>query len=124
MPVGAPVRDSASPEVRSEIANCGNAPGSDTDERDGPSSTGCRPTCSTERTARSTAATDAPAEGSGTTSATGCPHMPLMTGAKVAAVDASVTRTLADGPMAAHSAAAAAIEPPYVADAPAPRSCT
>ena len=124
VPVGAPVSDSASPEVRSETACCGKAPGSDTDERDGPSSTGRRPACSTERTACSSAAADAAAEGPGTTSATGCPHMPRMTGANVAAVDASVTRTLADGPMAAHSAAAAAIEPPYVADAPTPRSCT
>ena len=47
-----------------------------------------------------------------------------MTGANVAAVDASVNRTLAEGPMAAHSAEAAAIEPPYVADAPTPRNCT
>ena len=33
-------------------------------------------------------------------------------GAYIAAVDASVTRTLADGPMVAHSAEAAAISPP------------
>ena len=90
----------------------------------GPSSTGCRPACSTERTACASAAADAAADGPGTTSATGCPHMPRITGANVAAVDASVTRTLADGPMAAHSAAAAATEPAYVADAPTPRSRT
>ena len=36
----------------------------------------------------------------------------------------STNRTLADGPMAAHSAAAAAAEPPYVALAPTPRSRT
>ena len=67
---------------------------------------------------------NAAAEGAGTASATGCPHIPRMTGANVAAVDASVTRTLADGPMAAHSAEAAAIEPLYVAEAPTPRGCT
>src|SRR6185312_6331565 len=111
-------------EVRSETACCGTDPGRDTDERDGPSSTGRRPVCSTERTACSSPAVGAAAEGPGTTSAAGCLHSPRMTGANVAAVDASVIRTLADGPMAAHSAEAAAIEPPDVADTPTPRSCT
>src|SRR5262249_33103379 len=103
--------------------SCGRDPGRDTDDRVGPSRTGRRPACSTERTACSSSAVDA-ADGPGSTSAAGCPHSPRMTGANVAAVNASVTRTLADGPMAAQSAEAAAIEPRYVADAPTPRSCT
>src|SRR6202042_1666836 len=84
---------------------------------------GRRPVRLPELTACSSPTADAAAEGPGTTSAAGSPHSPRMTGTNVAAVDASVTRTLAEGPMAAHSADAAAIEPPYAPEPPPPRNC-
>ena len=45
-------------------------------------------------------------------------------GANSAAVEALTNTTLADGPMTAHRPDAAATDPPYVADAPAPRNRT
>ena len=65
VPAGAPVRDSASPDVRSETTCRGAVPGSDTDDRVGPSSTGRRPARSIEFTAWSSSATDDAAEPGG-----------------------------------------------------------
>src|SRR5487761_107740 len=135
VPAGGPVRISASPDVCSETTRRGVSPGSDTDERAGPSSTGCRPTCSIAFTACSSspaaaaadaadAADDEPDDAPTTSSAAGCPQSPRTTGANVTAVAESTNRTLADCPMAAHSAEAAGSEPPYVAEPPAPRSRT
>ena len=123
VPAGGPVRISASPDVCSETTRRGVSPGSDTDERAGPSSTGCRPTCSIAFTACSSspaadaaadadAADDEPEDVPTTSSAAGCPQSPRTTGANVTAVDESTNRTLADCPMAAHSAEAAESEPP------------
>jgi len=58
VPAGAPVRSSASPEVRSETTCLGTAPDSDTDDRVGPSSTGRRPARSIEYSACARSAAD------------------------------------------------------------------
>ena len=57
-------------------------------------------------------------------SSNGILQSPRTVGANSAAVEALTNTTLADGPIAAHSADAAATDPPYVAAAPAPRSRT
>src|SRR5579859_2284110 len=106
VPGGGPVSSSASRDVRSEITRRGTAPAISTDDRDAPSSTGCRPVCSIERTACSSPAADA-----GTTRATGWSQSPRMAGPNIVADAESANRTLAEGPIESQSAETAETEP-------------
>ena len=109
VPAGGPVSTSASAEVLSETASRGVIPGSDTVTRDEPITTGRRPSCEMRLAASASRAVDfAP----GTIHAAGWPQRPRTTGANASASCSSTKRTLADGPMAAHSDQAAATEPP------------
>ena len=89
-------------------------------------STGRRPAASIERTAWPSTAAGPPGddESPGATQATGCPQNSSTADPNVPAVDADANKTLADGPIDVHNDETAVNDPPYVAEAPAPRSRT